>query len=1190
MGNAESSQATSGSGQASSVSSQASSVSSQTFSESTPPSPRSSQSSLQSSQEVPQSSCTVLVPGGQNCNLDVVFVHGLRGHPIDTWSVDNVCWPRDLLKDDFPDARIISYGYDANIDNLGSNASQNGIFGHCQNLAARLAHLRYSAPDRPIIWIGHSLGGLVIKDAIISTNGHHLNERFEDYGRLYSSTIGVIFFGTPHSGSDGERLGQIVANIAKLVRKQPNSQLLATLAPDSHILEQQRDGFMTVTKDIPVVCFAEEIPWLNFGLIVPKSSALYTGFLVRPLSIHANHMNMVKFANNSSPGYIHTVGQMHWILQKFNEKQQQQQQQQQQQAWQQTPAVSQQRHWSPSPVNVQINNLLSQNSIDLRESPQQLHWQPKDILNLLWFDSIDRRDDAIKVPHQSTFSWIFGPFRPSSRKDPKPSSFVSWLAGGDKQAFWISGKPGSGKSTLMKSLYRGPCLRDRLNIWSKGKEVLLCGFFMTELGDPLQRSREGMLRTLLYRLINKKNELAEIAYPSLAHLPGPPSSLPAEFLSWDELKIALNKVLDHTQKEGWKVCIFVDGLDECRSDTKVENYTRDDMDELEWQSQADSCSVARNLVAENCREIVNYFVDELSQRPGLKLCVSSREITIFEENFAAFPRIRMHKHTQNDIKAYCSSTLSLRILGKVRAELIGKIVEQSDGVFLWVELVTKRINSMMEDDCEMADILKALDGLPRDLQGHDGLYMRMMNGLKATPDYLLESSRVLRLVLAASHWNKLDVRVASYALQHWENGRINVTKVKEAKINLASPIDLTELRERFQRRIKAHFGGLLECEAPEYKIEFVHKTAKDFVLRKTTWKEIFGQGDYDPNFDPDLALLAGHVMFIKTLGTKMVANSKTRAEFGSSYIWAMDAMHYAELVDSAMDAMHYADLVDSPACPHLKSYIGLVDELDRTMTSIAKLITPCAHTLENPQFEWPHYGPNHDPPLSLFGSGDHDPLGDRAQTFLDLAALGNLSRYIEQRLSDKNDFDRKRSATWLLYRILTFPVRHSEAHTSSKWTKAESVRRYTPIGCRLVNRRMMEVIIVHARRNLNISPLVHWWGTFLVLGWFCFPDPDYKPPLAEIGVVDHAPILRQNQVRWINFLKLLVQSEPDLSELQWRWAHEIHGLHKLLAKIPDDVKSEMELDSWLWPVLEPREKPGTCSYLLAAVSEGSETV
>lgn len=217
---------------------------------------------------MPQTGYTILAPGGENCNLDIVFVHGLRGHPIDTWSAANqVCWPRDLLKDDFQDARIISWGYDANIDNLFSHASQNSVFAHGQNLVAQLACLRVSTPDRPIIWIGHSLGGLVIKAAIINTNSHRVNKRFEDYGELYPSTIGVIFFGTPHDGSDGERFGQIVAKIAKAVRKQPNSQLLATLASDSHILEQQRDDFMTVTKTMPVVCFAEEKPWLNFGLV-----------------------------------------------------------------------------------------------------------------------------------------------------------------------------------------------------------------------------------------------------------------------------------------------------------------------------------------------------------------------------------------------------------------------------------------------------------------------------------------------------------------------------------------------------------------------------------------------------------------------------------------------------------------------------------------------------------------------------------------------------------------------------------------------------------------------------------------------------------------------------------------------------------------------------------------------------------
>jgi protein SERAC1 len=79
-------------------------------------------------------------------------------------------------------------------------------------------------------------------------------------GEIYASTIGVIFLGTPHSGSSQETLGEVVANVAKLSFRQPNMQLLQTLKPDSHILENQRDQFTTISSNLSIVCIREELP------------------------------------------------------------------------------------------------------------------------------------------------------------------------------------------------------------------------------------------------------------------------------------------------------------------------------------------------------------------------------------------------------------------------------------------------------------------------------------------------------------------------------------------------------------------------------------------------------------------------------------------------------------------------------------------------------------------------------------------------------------------------------------------------------------------------------------------------------------------------------------------------------------------------------------------------------------------
>ena len=118
----------------------------------------------------------------------LVFVHGLRGDPITTWSKegqskDQVCWPRDFLKLDFPDVRIVSWGYDSSVLKAAESASHASIFTHSENLLADISGLRRALgaavrrfrqwrvslmqafiKSRPIIFVCHSLGGLVVKE------------------------------------------------------------------------------------------------------------------------------------------------------------------------------------------------------------------------------------------------------------------------------------------------------------------------------------------------------------------------------------------------------------------------------------------------------------------------------------------------------------------------------------------------------------------------------------------------------------------------------------------------------------------------------------------------------------------------------------------------------------------------------------------------------------------------------------------------------------------------------------------------------------------------------------------------------------------------------------------------------------------------------------------------------------------
>jgi len=88
--------------------------------------------------------------------VDIVFVHGLRGSSRTTWSKGDVCWPRDLLKDDIPESRVIAWGYDSSVAKVSTYASVESIYGHAGTLLVDLSFLRRGIvrifPEWIILW------------------------------------------------------------------------------------------------------------------------------------------------------------------------------------------------------------------------------------------------------------------------------------------------------------------------------------------------------------------------------------------------------------------------------------------------------------------------------------------------------------------------------------------------------------------------------------------------------------------------------------------------------------------------------------------------------------------------------------------------------------------------------------------------------------------------------------------------------------------------------------------------------------------------------------------------------------------------------------------------------------------------------------------------------------------------------
>ncbi|KAF5259383.1 hypothetical protein FOXYS1_9999 [Fusarium oxysporum] len=174
---------------------------------------------------------TVLYNGLQDVDPDVdfIFLHGLNGHAFRTFSCTNEeqairMWPRDFLKLSFPNARILTYGYNANVFKNTSLAVQQDFR---DALLASLSVLRSgtAAAARPIVFLGHSLGGLVIKSALLAATEQ------PSYLSIHQSTRGVVFFGTPHRGSKMADLAKILQSVQTIAfwNERPPIRLIESL-------------------------------------------------------------------------------------------------------------------------------------------------------------------------------------------------------------------------------------------------------------------------------------------------------------------------------------------------------------------------------------------------------------------------------------------------------------------------------------------------------------------------------------------------------------------------------------------------------------------------------------------------------------------------------------------------------------------------------------------------------------------------------------------------------------------------------------------------------------------------------------------------------------------------------------------------------------------------------------------------
>ncbi|CAN9171071.1 unnamed protein product [Alternaria alternata] len=250
--------------------------------------------------------------------VDIVAVHGLNGHCEKTWTagngIDSVNWLRDLLPHDLPNARILSWGYDANTHS-GSRVSCQYLFDHARTLVSDLCLERQitETSKRPIIFVAHSLGGIIVKSALIHSDAARRGA-LEEHRAVKLSTYGILFMGTSHQGGSGVALGKLMVNVAS-VFVAADDRLLQHLERDSEWLQQQLGQYGPISSDfVTKYAYEEYATPTVLGqsiLVVPRASAVVPGAADgEPIAIHADHIHMVKFESKSDPGYRTVSGHL----------------------------------------------------------------------------------------------------------------------------------------------------------------------------------------------------------------------------------------------------------------------------------------------------------------------------------------------------------------------------------------------------------------------------------------------------------------------------------------------------------------------------------------------------------------------------------------------------------------------------------------------------------------------------------------------------------------------------------------------------------------------------------------------------------------------------------------------------------------------------------------------------------------
>lgn len=380
----------------------------------------------------------------------------------------------------------------------------------------------------------------------------------------------------------------------------------------------------------------------------------------------------------------------------------------------------------------------------------------------LRFPGMETRLKTISNPLNGTCMWL-----------PQMDLYANWISRAKLEEhhgmLQVTGKPGSGKSTIMKYAY------EQVRSSFDKTSTCVASFFFNKRGTSLEHSLAGMFRSLLYQIL--LSDSFKIATLSSLYEGDADRLLGLHLSDLQDLfrKVFLDQENDdiNEQPRVNRTIIFVDAIDECD-----EPGNRD----------------------------IAYFFGELTDLAysiGVRLdvCLSRRDFPTV--SLKSCPEIKIEMFTRCDIEHYISRRLDIAGFsgGNAGHEIRRELADKANGVFLWVVLVVDEIIKGRENGRNEKYLLKQIRQLPTQL---DSLFTELLDLGKMSGPELRETLRLFQWAILSTSLLRLREWHHILAFIRDEPPK-SLAEWKES-------IYHTETDEQLEKQIRAISRGLVEVK------------------------------------------------------------------------------------------------------------------------------------------------------------------------------------------------------------------------------------------------------------------------------------------------------------------------------------------------------------------------------------------